>query len=112
VFLDAINAGAFVGLLALHWLAVTVGFISAGTDAPASHATPMRRSVVRFLTFDRPFLAACIRSLAFVFSSGLRVVKVGIRQCYIAVTECNAAQSSLNKKLRRSENLYSNGKEK
>ena len=42
----AINAVAFVGLLALHWLAVIVGFISAGTDAPASHATPIRSSVV------------------------------------------------------------------
>ena len=39
----AINAGAFVGLLALHWLAVTMGFISAGTDTPSSHAPPMRR---------------------------------------------------------------------
>ena len=41
-----INAGAFVGLLALHWLAVAVGFISATTNARSSHATPLRRSVV------------------------------------------------------------------
>jgi hypothetical protein len=40
----AINAGAFVGLLALHWLAITVGFISASIEAPSSHATPIRRS--------------------------------------------------------------------
>jgi hypothetical protein len=40
----AINAGAFVGLLALHWLAVTVGFISAATETPSSHPTPVRRS--------------------------------------------------------------------
>ncbi|HTD16023.1 MAG TPA: hypothetical protein VK673_12640 [Chthoniobacterales bacterium] len=29
----AINGGAFVGLLALHWLAVTVGLIPAGAGA-------------------------------------------------------------------------------
>jgi hypothetical protein len=42
----AINAGAFVGLLALHWLAVTVGFISAAADAHSKHPSPARRAVV------------------------------------------------------------------
>jgi hypothetical protein len=42
----AINAAAFVGLLALHWLAVTVGFISAAAEAHARHPSPARRAVV------------------------------------------------------------------
>jgi hypothetical protein len=32
----AINGGAFVGLLALHWLAITVGLIPSGTEARPS----------------------------------------------------------------------------
>ena len=39
----AINAGAFVGLLALNWLAVTVGFISVTADAHSSNPTAARR---------------------------------------------------------------------
>jgi len=41
----AINGGAFVGLLALHWLAVTVGFIPVATDAHSSHPNPARGPV-------------------------------------------------------------------
>ena len=32
----AINGGAFVGLLVLHWLAVTVGLVPSGTEARLS----------------------------------------------------------------------------
>jgi hypothetical protein len=39
----AINAGAFVGLLALNWLAVTVGFISVTADVHSSNPTAARR---------------------------------------------------------------------
>jgi hypothetical protein len=39
----AINGGAFVGLLALHWLAVTVGFIPVATEAHSSHPPAARR---------------------------------------------------------------------
>jgi len=42
----AINAGAFVGLLALHWLAVAVGFISTAVDAHSKQPSPARRAVV------------------------------------------------------------------
>ena len=39
----AINAGAFVGLLALNWLAVTVSFFSVTADAHSSNPTAARR---------------------------------------------------------------------
>ena len=42
----AINAAAFVGLLALHWLAVAVGFISAAAETHPRHPSPSRRAVV------------------------------------------------------------------
>jgi hypothetical protein len=38
----AINGGAFVGLLALHWLAVTVGFIPVASEAHSSNPTAER----------------------------------------------------------------------
>lgn len=41
----AINAGVFVGLLALHWLAVTVGLIPVAAEAHSSSPTAARRPV-------------------------------------------------------------------